>query len=153
MALQLLASQKAGESMSLSTMSIGHVAQSLGVSTHTLRYYEKIGLLPPVSKTQGGRREYSPADIARVQFIKRAQRMHFSLGDIRSLIELDKAAAVEKPHAQRLVQEKLDEIEESLNDLKQLKVDLSHMLDACLHSGDDEDCPIIEGIKTAHETM
>jgi len=132
--------------------SIGEVAQQLGVSAHTLRYYEKIGLLAPVAKTTGGRREYSSNDIARVQFIKRAQRMHFSLEDIGMLIELDKAMAVEKPQAQRLVQEKLAEIEESLKDLKQLKVDLSLMLEACLHSGDEEDCPIIEGIKVPEES-
>ena len=127
--------------------SIGQVAQQLGVTTHTLRYYEKIGLLAPVAKTSGGRREFSSRDIARVQFIKRAQRMHFSLDEIHSLIELDKADSVEKPQAQRLVQEKLTEIEDSLKDLKQLKLDLSLMLDACLGSAQEEDCPIIQAIK------
>ncbi len=127
--------------------SIGQVAEQLGVTTHTLRYYEKIGLLAPVAKTSGGRREFSSRDINRVQFIKRAQRMHFSLDDIRTLIELDKADLVEKPQAQKLVQEKLCEIEESLKDLKHLKLDLARMLNACLSSGDAESCPIIEGIK------
>lgn len=126
---------------------IGEVAEQLGVSAHTLRYYEKIHLLAPIAKTKSGQRSYSNQDIARVQFIKRAQRMHFSLDEIRSLIELDKADIVEKPHAQSLVQEKLADIEESLMDLKQLKKDLSRMLEACQMSNDDEDCPIIEGIK------
>lgn len=127
--------------------SIGKVAEQLGLSTHTLRYYEKIGLLAPVAKTSGGRREFSAKDISRIQFIKRAQRMHFSLDEIRTFIELDKARITEKPQAQKLVQEKLGEIDESLKDLKQLKVDLSQMLDACLRSGQEEDCPIIEGIR------
>ncbi|MCL4138822.1 UNVERIFIED_CONTAM: hypothetical protein GTU68_027928 [Idotea baltica] len=127
--------------------SIGKVAEQLGLSTHTLRYYEKIGLLAPVAKTSGGRREFSAKDISRIQFIKRAQRMHFSLEEIRTFIELDKARIIEKPQAQKLVQEKLGEIDESLKDLKQLKVDLSQMLDACLRSGQEEDCPIIEGIR------
>lgn len=127
--------------------SIGQVAEQLGISTHTLRYYEKIGLLAPVAKTNGGRREYSSRDISRVQFIKRAQRMHFSLDDIRTLIELDKADSVEKPQAQKLVQEKLGEIEESLKDLKQLKRDLAAMLNACMSSSESESCPIIEGIR------
>jgi MerR family copper efflux transcriptional regulator len=132
--------------------SIGVVAEQLGLSTHALRYYEKIGLLAPVAKTTGGRRKYSSTDILRVQFIKRAQRMQFSLDDIRTLIQLGKADVVEKPQAQRLVQEKLGEIDESLKDLKQLKVDLSYMLDACLTSGDEEECPIIEGIKMRENT-
>jgi DNA-binding transcriptional MerR regulator len=73
--------------------------------------------------------------------------MHFSLKEIRSLIELDKSAVTEKPQAQKLVQEKLVEIEESLADLKHLKKDLSKMLKACLASGKNQDCPIIDGMK------
>jgi DNA-binding transcriptional MerR regulator len=127
--------------------SISKVAEQLGVSPHTLRYYEKIKLLPPVAKTKGGRRDYGAQDIARVQFIKRAQRMHFSLDEIKALIELDKAAMVKKPEAQNLVREKLLQVEQSLNDLNQLKQDLSRMLTACQLSREDEDCPIIESIK------
>lgn len=127
--------------------SIGQVAEFLNVSPHTLRYYEKIGLIAPVNKDAAGRRQYHDQDIERVKFIKRAQRMHFSLHEISELISLDRAAFVEKPQAQKMVQEKLTEIEESLTDLKRLKKDLNQMLKACLGSGDEEDCPIIEGIK------
>ena len=94
--------------------SIGEVAKLLGVSTHTLRYYEKIGLLPLVDKSAGGRRNYGDREIERVRFIKRAKRMHFTLEEIRTLIELDKAPITEKPQVQRLVQDKLLEVEEGL---------------------------------------
>jgi MerR family transcriptional regulator, copper efflux regulator len=127
--------------------SIGQVAELLNVSTHTLRYYEKIKLIAPVGKDSGGRRQFQKKDIERIQFIKRAQRMHFSLCEIRGLIDLDQADVTEKPEAQRLVQEKLIEIEESLTDLERLKNDLNRMLSACLGSGANEDYPIIEGIK------
>ncbi|HAU68380.1 MAG TPA: heavy metal-responsive transcriptional regulator [Gammaproteobacteria bacterium] len=127
--------------------SIGEVAKLLGVSTHTLRYYEKIGLLPLVDKSAGGRRNYGDREIERVRFIKRAKRMHFTLEEIRTLIELDKAPITEKPQVQRLVQDKLLEVEEGLADLKHLKKDLSKMLNACKASGVEEDCPIMEGIK------
>lgn len=127
--------------------SIGQVADLLGVSQHTLRYYEKIGLLSNVSKNGGGRRQYDANDIKQVRFIKRAQRMHFSLEEIRELINLERGGSNQKPQARQLVTEKLDEIEDSLKDLKQLKNDLSKMLSACISSGDDEDCPIIVGIK------
>ncbi len=128
---------------------IGEVAKEFGVSAHTLRYYEKIKLLPVISKDQGGQRVYSDSVVQRIQFIKRAQRMHFSLDEIRSLIDLEKASAAEKPQVQKIVKEKLGQIEESLNDLVHLKKDLSGMLEACLASDDDEDCPIIVGIKDA----
>jgi DNA-binding transcriptional MerR regulator len=127
--------------------SIGQAADLLKVSPHTLRYYEKIGLIAPVSKTSGGSRQYQERDIERIKFIKRAQRMHFSLEEIRALIDLDKAAIIEKPQAQRLVKDKLKEIEESLIDLNRLKKDLNQMLSACLSSSENEDCPIIEGLK------
>ncbi len=131
----------------VSTKKIGEVAKEFGVSAHTLRYYEKIKLLPPIPKDNGGQRIYSDSIIRRIQFIKRAQRMHFSLDEIRSLIDLEAATIAEKPHAQKIVKEKLVQIEESLNDLVHLKRDLSGMLEACLASSDDGDCPIIAGIK------
>lgn len=136
--------------MSLAPKSIGEVASSLSVSVHTLRYYEKIGLLARVAKNSGGRRQYEARDIERIRFIKRAQRMHFSLQEIRQLIEIDRASSVEKPVVQKLVQEKLSDIEESIEDLVQLKSDLSVMLSACLESNTEDDCPIIEGIKKEH---
>ena len=133
--------------MSLEKQSIGVVAQNFGISTHTLRYYEKISLLPPISKDQGGRRIYGKRDIERLHFIKRAQRMHFSLKEIGALIDLDRAESIEKPQAQKLVTEKLSDIEDSLKDLKILKKDLTRMLSACISSDEDEDCPIIKGMK------
>lgn len=138
--------------MSLEKQSISAVAQNFSISAHTLRYYEKIGLLPPISKDSGGRRTYHQSDIERLHFIKRAQRMHFSLKEIAFLIDLERddsahGQSMEKSQAQRLVAEKLADIELSLKDLKILKEDLTRMLDACITSGDDEDCPIIKGMK------
>jgi len=133
--------------MSLAPRSIGVVSKEIGVSVHTLRYYEKIGLLARIAKDTGGRRRYETRDVERIRFIRRAQRMHFSLDEIGQLIEIEQAPSMTKPQAQKLVQEKLGEIDQSLVDLMQLKVDLSTMLAACLQSSDDEDCPIIESIK------
>lgn len=132
--------------MSLKTNSIGSIARRFGVSPHTLRYYEKIGLIPPISKNTSGRRVYSQNDIDRLHFIKRAQRMRFTLKEISSLITLGDGQSKEKPKIRKLVSEKLKDIDESLNDLNMLKKDLSRMLNDCI-SNDDESCPIIEGIK------
>jgi len=133
--------------MSLAQRSIGAVAKEIGVSVHTLRYYEKIGLLSLIAKDTGGRRQYEARDVERIRFIRRAQRMHFTLNEIHQLIELERSPSITKQQAQKLVKEKLGEIDQSLGDLIQLKVDLSTMLADCLHSSDDEECPIIETIK------
>ena len=126
---------------------IGQTSSQLGISAHTLRYYEKTELLPPVHKDAGGRRLFSPADIDRIKFIKRAQRMQFSLEEIRQLLNLDKLPTVPKEKAQAMVKTKLEDIEVNLKELARLKSDLSALLDQCLASSEDEDCPIIDGLK------
>lgn len=78
--------------------------------------------------------------------------MKFSLSEIRQLIGIETAEFSEKPKAQKLVSEKLQEIEQGLIDLRHLKKDLSGMLNACLKSGDNDDCPIIEGFKDQNKT-
>ncbi len=133
--------------MSLTHNSIGRIAEQFNVTAHTLRYYEKIGLLPPISKNSRGQRIYSQRDIDRLHFIKRAQRMHFSLKEIAELVALERAKVTNKAQAQLLVIEKLTEIEESLKDLKLLKEDLNLLLSDCLSSKSDEACPILQGIK------
>lgn len=133
--------------MSLTKKTIGNVAKAYSVSTHTLRYYEKIGLLAPIAKDKGGRRIYNDHDLNRLGFIKRAQRMNFSLKDIAQLIALGRLPLGQKPQAQKLVKDKLAEITESLSDLHRLQDDLTDMLNACVSSSEDEVCPILESFK------
>lgn len=114
---------------------------------HTLRYYEKEGLLPAISKNVSGHRQYSQSDAERLWFIKRAQRMNFTLSEIRQLIAVESSVGHDKVEARKLVTTKLADIEASLNDLKKLKTELSFLLSTCLQSGDDDACPIIDEIK------
>jgi len=64
---------------------IGEVRERTGLSADTLRYYEKINLLPNVSRNTSGVRQYDDKDLSRLNFIKRAQRMDFSLEEIKHL--------------------------------------------------------------------
>ncbi len=133
--------------MSLTAKTIGQVAKQLKISTHTLRYYEKIDLLPSIAKSQSGRREYFDDDLEKIRFIKRAQRMHFTLAEIRLLMLMDSAVEIDKPQVQELVQEKLAEIEASLKDLRQLKLDLGRLIESCKGSEANQACPIIAELK------
>ena len=63
---------------------ISELSKRIGVSADTLRYYEKIGLLPPVARSTSGRRIYGDKDISRLNFIRRAQRMNFTLKSANS---------------------------------------------------------------------
>ena len=67
---------------------IGELVRRAGVSRDTLRFYEREGLLPPSPRSQGGYRLYGPDALTRLQFIRQAQRLSFSLQEIGSLIEI-----------------------------------------------------------------
>lgn len=71
---------------------IGEVAKRAGVSIDTLRYYEKVRLLPRPSRSSGGFRLFAPEHVERVRFIKQAQQLGFSLDDIRGLLASGGAA-------------------------------------------------------------
>ena len=139
--------------MSLNNKTIGQVAAELEISTHTLRYYEKIGLLTSISKGVSGRRQYDKNNIAQIKFIRRAQRMQFSLEEIRQLLRLDSSAHLPKPEVQSLVKVKLQQIDENLNELVILKNDLTSLLNRCTSSQTHEKCPILEGIKSENDSI
>src|SRR5688500_10403511 len=66
---------------------IGELAERADTSTDTIRYYERMGLLKPPERTASGYRLYGDEDVGRLQFIRRAKRLGFSLRDIRGLVE------------------------------------------------------------------
>ena len=91
--------------------SIGETAQQTGLSVDTLRYYEKIGLMPRIARDNGGRRRYEARDLGRLRFIQRAQRCNFSLSEIRQLLEFRSCRDAARPEVARLTEEKLQKTE------------------------------------------
>ncbi len=90
---------------------IGEVAKQLKISIDTLRYYEKIGQLAPISRNSGGIRLYDPSDIAGIQFIQLAKMMNFTLEEIKNLLKMRGNPQLMRSDARALTQQKLDEIE------------------------------------------
>lgn len=125
-------------------MRIGEVTQRLDISADTLRYYEKIHLLPPISRNSSGLRIYCDKDLSRLKFIRRAQRMSFSLKEIAQLLRFREAPQQVKPDVRQLAEEKLADIKSHLQELKALKNELQPMVDLC--TGSKDDCPIIAGL-------
>ena len=123
---------------------IGDVTRRLNISADTLRYYEKIHLLRPISRVPSGLRNYSEKDISRLKFIRRAQRMGFSLEDIGHLLDFREAPQEAKPEVRRLAGEKLANVKEHLRELKSLRDELTLLINLCATSEDG--CPIIEGL-------
>jgi len=121
---------------------IGEVSKSLGLSVDTLRYYEKIGLLPRVHRTAAGIRSYSDKDISRLNFVRRAQKMNFSLAEIASLLQMREDPQHARLEIRELTLKKLVEIEINLQDLTKLHDELMQLTKLC--ASDRESCPIIE---------
>ncbi|MFQ5756345.1 MAG: heavy metal-responsive transcriptional regulator [Acidiferrobacterales bacterium] len=128
----------------MSALRIGDITRKLGISADTLRYYEKIGLFPRVNRTGSGIRLYSDRDISRLQFIKRAQKMNFTLAEIGQLLKMREGPQMARADVHELTSKKLDEIEGYLADLKALRKELRLLLNLCASSKDS--CPILENI-------
>ncbi|WP_293626045.1 MerR family DNA-binding protein [Salinisphaera sp.] len=121
---------------------MGKTARILGMSVDTLRYYEKIGLLPPVARDSQGRRHFAARDLRRLRFIQRAQRCDFSLDEIRVLLESRSCRDAARPEVARLTQQKLRDVQARIAELNLLQQELGNLLQRCEAS--DQGCPIID---------
>ncbi|TAL90485.1 MAG: MerR family transcriptional regulator [Rhodanobacter sp.] len=132
----------------MSSWSIGELAEQVGMSTDTLRYYEKIALLPRALRDSGGRRHYGEADLARLLFIQRAQAMNFSLAEIGHLLQLRERPQATRANVRQLAAEKLEEVEARLKSLRLLRNELRLLLNLC--AGSEDGCPILESLDSDH---
>lgn len=123
---------------------IGDMARLLEVSADTLRYYEKIGLLPRVGRSGAGLREYGERDVSRLRFIQRAQKMGFSLAEIAHLLAMRENPQQARDEVRILTTVKLEEVEARLKELTLLRNELRLLLNLCRRAKDG--CPIIEKI-------
>ncbi len=130
--------------MSNSLYRIGDVKDLLSISTDTLRYYEKIKLLPAIARTESGIRQYDKRDLSRLRFIQRAQKMNFSLAEISNLLKMREDPQHAKNEVRELTASKLDDIESHLEELTTLRNELQLLLNLCRGSADG--CPIIDSI-------
>ncbi|TDJ33093.1 MAG: heavy metal-responsive transcriptional regulator [Gammaproteobacteria bacterium] len=128
----------------MNTYRIGEVTEKVGISADTLRYYEKIKLLPSINRTDSGIRVYEDTDISRLRFIQRAQKMRFRLKEIGALLSMREDPQHAREEVRLLTRKKLDEIEKHLGELQYLRNELQLLLNLCRASKNG--CPIIESI-------
>jgi len=129
-------------------LSIKQAARETGLSNDTLRYYERIGLLGPVTRNNGGQRRYKGADIARLRFVKRAQAMDFSLEEIGQLLNLRDRPGDVRADVRGMAERKLEAIKQRIESLSHLHDELSQLICECRSSADD--CPIIAHMDNRH---
>ncbi len=127
-------------------MTIGRVAQAAGVATTTLRYYEREGILAPVVRNGAGYRLYDAHAVQRLQFIRSAQAVGFTLDDIRILLALEQKDT--KPcqaEVQPLIERRLAQIEQKMKDLKSVRAALGRALDQCRRSSGE--CAVLKKLR------
>ena len=127
------------------SQSIGSAAQALGTTPDTLRYYEKLRLLPPPGRNAAGRRIYREEDFARLRFLRRAQALGFSLEEIRQLLRLRDCPERSSRAVRALAQTKRTQLEVQMREVEQMHGELTRLLALCTGAGTC--CPIMEGIE------
>ena len=126
-------------------LTIGVFAKAAGASVETIRFYQRKGLLPEPNKPYGSIRRYGEADVARVLFVKTAQRLGFSLDEIGELLRLEDGTHCNE--ASRLAEHKLKDVRAKLADLTRMEAVLSTLVGACHARTGNVSCPLIAALQ------
>ena len=126
---------------------IGEAAVLSGVHAKMIRHYESTGLIPEPGRTFAGYRIYSDADVHRLQFIKRARTLGFSMKQIEALLGLWHDRHRSSADVKRLAQAHADELAQRISEMQAMQRTLQHLAMQC-HGDDRPDCPILDDLAT-----
>jgi DNA-binding transcriptional MerR regulator len=128
------------------SLTIGKLASAAGVNAQTIRYYERSGLFHAPKRTAGGYRQFGDDELRRLLFIRRAQGVGFSLGEIRELLAL----RIHDPRScgavSRRVEAKIDATEQKIRELQGLLKSLKRLRASCAARERTANCPILEAL-------
>lgn len=125
---------------------IGEVARRAHVGIDTVRYYERNQLLPPAPRRASGYREYGPAEVRRLNFIRRAKDAGFSLAEIRELLALSTDRELGVRGMKARAQARLADVEARIRELQRVRRGLKALVAACPGHGALEQCPILSAL-------
>ncbi|MDA8328052.1 MAG: Hg(II)-responsive transcriptional regulator [Betaproteobacteria bacterium] len=131
-------------------LTIGTFARVVGVNVETIRFYQRKGLLPEPNKPYGSIRRYGEADVKRLQFVKSAQRLGFSLDEIAELLRLEDGTHCEEASA--LAERKLHDVRQKLADLICMETVLANLVSDCHTQAGKLSCPLITSLRNTNET-
>lgn len=126
---------------------IGALADAAGVNVETIRFYQRKRLIPEPERPLGSIRRYGATDLARVRFIKAAQRLGFSLDEVAELLNLEDGTQCGK--ARKLAQRKLQGVREKLADLRRIESALGQLVAHCESARGAVKCPLIASLQRA----
>ena len=124
---------------------IGELSRRTGVNIETVRYYEKIGLMPAPARSRGGHRLYGRGHLLRLNFVRRARELGFTLKEIRDLLELAEQRDLPCAEARVVAAAHLGDVRSKLVALRKMEEVLVEMVSRC-SDGTTPDCPILEAL-------
>jgi Cu(I)-responsive transcriptional regulator len=124
---------------------IGDMSKATATKIETIRYYEKIGLLPEPARTTSNYRDYGHGELGRLSFIRRARDLGFSLDQVRAMLSISGDRSRDCAGIDRIAKEHLLEVDRKLADLTSLRKELKAVIDSC-DGGIVADCRIIEAL-------
>ncbi len=126
-------------------MTIGRLAEAVGVNVETIRYYQRRGLIVEPDKPPGGHRRYSPKVVEQIGFIRRAQQLGFSLDEAKNLLDLaDKPGCKD---ARVIAEKKHESVQVQIERLERMRDELQGLIKECAANRDRKSCPLIEELK------
>lgn len=130
----------------LASITIGELSRRTGCNVETVRYYERVGLIPPALRTAGRYRLYGEADVRRLAFVRRARELGFTLTDVRTLLTLAPGQS-DGPCAQArdLAAAHLADVRSKIADLRAMERVLDDAVDRCA-TGNTPNCPVIDAL-------
>jgi len=127
-------------------LSIGQVARRAGVGVETVRFYERQGLLEEPPRRASGYRQYSEQVIKRLHFIKRAQKLGFSLKEITELLLLRVDGQTSCEEVKGRTEAKIAEVEQKLLELQRMRQALLQVATLCTGQGPASACPMLDAL-------
>ena len=124
---------------------IGALAKRCGVNIETIRYYEKIGVMPAPARSSGGYRLYAPDHLKRLTFVRRGRELGFTLDELRDLLCLVDGHAYTCAQVRDLTLEHVGAIRRKISDLRQLEKTMSAIAAQCSGRRIPE-CPIVDAL-------
>ncbi len=126
-------------------VTIGVLSRRTGCKVETIRYYERIGLLPPPPRSAGGQRIYGEAAVKRLTFVRRGRALGFGLQELRGLLRLVDGGDYTCAEVRAITLGHLAEVRAKIADLRRLGRTLGSIAGQCV-GGTVPDCPIIEAL-------
>lgn len=129
-------------------LTIGKLAARSGVNLETVRYYERIGLMPEPDRTEGGHRLYETTHQHRLAFIRRGRELGFSIEEIRALLELAETGNRSCQDVQAIAAAHLEDVRTKIADLTKLERILAVTVSRCASDTAAPSCPVLEALET-----